>query len=139
MDPATTAHLAAIRERLARLEGEEDFGEYQTEVEVNAERDLRLCLDVIGGLARDLAECRAARASDAEAIRRLKLEAFDAELAESGARDEIGAAVQIIFDHAEVESAANKQWVLDQVLRNLLGNEYDNAVDGLGWDTGVKP
>lgn len=50
-----------------------------------------------------------------------------------------------IVDMGSIDGADHKQWVLDQVLRKLLGDDYDEYVERIGledeieWDTGVAP
>lgn len=67
----------------------------------------------------------------------------------AGAEDRIVAALLIIHDIGDVDGAHHKQWVLDQVVRTLMGDGYDQWVaahcegeDGpqtYGWDTGIAP
>ncbi len=57
------------------------------------------------------------------------------------------AALKIIEENGGTDGAHHKQWVLDQVVRAILGDEYDAwiAKDGrhtggeYEWDTGMVP
>lgn len=57
---------------------------------------------------------------------------------------------ELILDYGGIDGAHHKQWVLDQVLRICLGNEYEDKIkeyqgdDGTGepeylWDEGIAP
>jgi len=60
-------------------------------------------------------------------------------------------AVEIILNYGGTDGGHHKQWVLDQTLRILMGDEYANTielyeepVDDNGdkmyeWDTGIAP
>jgi hypothetical protein len=64
---------------------------------------------------------------------------------------DIESALKLIKRHGGTEGAHHKQWVLDQVVRILLGNqddynrwveEYENGEDGpktYSWDKGIAP
>lgn len=68
---------------------------------------------------------------------------------ENGRRDEdteeLGEIADFIVDMGSIDGADHKQWVLDQVLRKLLKDAYEEYVeelevrDELDWDTGVAP
>lgn len=57
----------------------------------------------------------------------------------------IAAAESIAFKYAGIDGAHHKQWVIDQMLRALLGEEYAEWVDAFEdggkypWDTGTLP
>jgi hypothetical protein len=61
----------------------------------------------------------------------------------------INSALKLIARYAGTDGAHHKAWVIDQVARILLGNEYDAWVrelkygedgpDTYGWDTGIAP
>lgn len=58
----------------------------------------------------------------------------------------ISTAVQIGFDYGMIDGAYHKQWVIDQMLRILLGDEYTNNIldynadsDYADWDVGIAP
>jgi len=63
--------------------------------------------------------------------------------------EKIEDAVQIAFENGNIDGAHHKQWVIDQMVRALLGPEYkiwverhnaNNTRDGYPpWDTGVAP
>lgn len=58
-------------------------------------------------------------------------------------------ALEMIFDYGGIDGAHHKQWVLDQVVRILAGEDYDKWIklyeggeDGphtYSWDTGIAP
>ena len=47
-------------------------------------------------------------------------------------------AIKLIVEYGWIDGAHHKQWVLDQVLRQLAGDEYA-AIVPTDWDTGVSP
>ena len=47
-------------------------------------------------------------------------------------------ALEIPCDYGHVDGAHHKQWIIDQMLQRLLGDDYQEFV-GEGWDTGVAP
>ena len=58
----------------------------------------------------------------------------------------IRVAVDLAERYGGIGSEHHKQWVIDQMLRALLGEQYDawvaayNQVDGYdAWDTGIAP
>jgi hypothetical protein len=57
----------------------------------------------------------------------------------------IGAASRLIVQHGMTDGAHHKQWVLDQVLRELWGSTYNASralmleADGNEWDEGIAP
>ena len=65
------------------------------------------------------------------------------------AQTRIDHAVELIFDYGGIDGGHHKMWVLDQVARTLLGDDYDETVrlacDGnegpntYDWDTGIAP
>lgn len=58
-------------------------------------------------------------------------------------------ALNVIFDFGGVDGAHHKQWVLDQVVRHLTGEKYDEWIreykdgsdgpDTFDWDEGIAP
>ena len=49
-------------------------------------------------------------------------------------------ALQALREYGWIDGAHHKQWVLDQVLRRLAGEDYENIVQTIdGWNTGVAP
>ncbi len=63
--------------------------------------------------------------------------------------DRIELAVELGFQYGGIDGAHHKQWVIDQMLRTLLGNDYEAKVieakagedgpDTYGWDEGIAP
>lgn len=61
----------------------------------------------------------------------------------------IEVAVNLGLDYGTIDGAHHKMWVIDQMLRALLGNKYeqhikdtcygDNGPDTYEWDTGIAP
>lgn len=54
--------------------------------------------------------------------------------------------LDLIVDYGSIDGAHNKQWVLDQIVRILTGEEYEDFLehhlnaDGFeDWDVGVAP
>jgi hypothetical protein len=60
-------------------------------------------------------------------------------------QERIDVAMAYIGDYGYIDGAHHKQWVLDQVARVLLGDEYPEWADGLDedgvswWDRGIAP
>jgi len=62
---------------------------------------------------------------------------------------QIEKALNVIFQYGGIDGAHHKQWVLDQVVRYLTGDDYDRwtanyRTDEDGdfideWDTGIAP
>lgn len=54
-------------------------------------------------------------------------------------------AISLIYEYGGIDGAHHKQWLLDQVLRVLLGDEYAEWIEGYcegdeyEWDTGIAP
>lgn len=54
-------------------------------------------------------------------------------------------AVDVAFEFGGIEGNHNKKWVIDQMLRRLLGDKYDEAVtiycagNQCQWDKGIAP
>ncbi len=53
-------------------------------------------------------------------------------------------AVEIAFANGQIDGSHHKLWVIDQMLRILLGKEYETWVkqyesDGEIWDVGIPP
>ena len=57
--------------------------------------------------------------------------------------ERIEAAMEFISRYGYIDGGHHKQWVLDQVARVLLGDEYDEWAEGedgyVAWDTGIAP
>lgn len=54
------------------------------------------------------------------------------------------AVLELAVDSTYIDGARHKQWFIDQMVRVLLGKDYENWVtlheeDGEEWDTGVPP
>ena len=51
----------------------------------------------------------------------------------------------IAYEYGQIDGAHHKTWVIDQMIRELLGTEYDNFIkeyeeDGeYTWDIGIAP
>ena len=51
----------------------------------------------------------------------------------------------IAYEYGQIDGAHHKTWVIDQIIRELLGTEYDNFIkeyeeDGeYTWDIGIVP
>lgn len=61
-------------------------------------------------------------------------------------RSRCEAAVEVISSFGSIDGAHHKQWVIDQALRHLLGDEYAEWVanrnadkDYEPWDVGIAP
>ena len=60
-------------------------------------------------------------------------------------KDIINNAIDLAYQYAQIDGDHHKMWTIDQILRILLGNNYDNFVkeyeeDGeYAWDTGIAP
>ena len=60
------------------------------------------------------------------------------------ARNTITDAVTVAERHGDVEGDQHRAWVIDQMLRALLGDNYqawrdERAEEGLSWDEGIAP
>ena len=63
--------------------------------------------------------------------------------------DNIAEALEIAFNYAQIDGGHHKAWVIDQMVRSLLGNDYEGWIttyesgeDGphtYTWDTGIAP
>ena len=72
-------------------------------------------------------------------------------MTEKTAQEKIDEAVDIIAECAMFDGGHHKQWVLDQVLRTLLGDDLtyqmwiqaykagEDGPDTYGWDEGIAP
>ena len=53
--------------------------------------------------------------------------------------------IEIAYRYAQINGTYHKMWVIDQMLRELLGNGYDKFVkeyeadDKYTWNTGIAP
>ena len=60
-------------------------------------------------------------------------------------KKKIKEAVEIGLRYGQVDGDHHKLWVIDQMLRKLLGKDYDDAIaentgeDDFEWDTGIAP
>jgi hypothetical protein len=61
-------------------------------------------------------------------------------------RDKIQQAIAIMTEYAMIDGSHHKQWVIDQVLRALLGSDYEDFIYGYNhdpdyedWDEGIAP
>lgn len=60
--------------------------------------------------------------------------------------EKIEGALSVIYQYSGIDGAHHKDWVIDQVVRNLTGDSYDQWVkeyegdDGeYEWETGIAP
>ena len=68
-------------------------------------------------------------------------------LERSDPQERIDAAVEVALQYAQTDGGHHKMWVIDQMLRELLGNEYEarieryqyNEEDPYEWDEGTPP
>lgn len=56
----------------------------------------------------------------------------------------INKTLEIAYQYAQIDGDHHKMWVVDQMIRNLLGSYYDNWVkkyeeDDYTWETGIAP
>ena len=57
----------------------------------------------------------------------------------------IDKAIEIAYQYAQIDGGHHKMWTIDQIVRELLGDEYDKFIkeyeeDGeYIWDTGIAP
>lgn len=60
-------------------------------------------------------------------------------------KEVINRAVQLAYQYAQIDGGHHKMWVIDQMMRILLGSKYDNFVkeyeeDGeYEWNIGIAP
>lgn len=60
-------------------------------------------------------------------------------------KEVIDRAVQLAYQYAQIDGGHHKMWVIDQMMRILLGSKYDNFVkeyeeDGeYEWNIGIAP
>jgi hypothetical protein len=57
--------------------------------------------------------------------------------------DRITAAVEIAFRYGTIDGSHHKMWVIDQMVRTLLGDGYQEWLDSADaeypWDEGIAP
>jgi len=60
--------------------------------------------------------------------------------------DRVQKAVELILRYGMIDGAHHKQWILDQVLRVLLADSYNDTIaqyntddDYAPWDAGIPP
>lgn len=56
----------------------------------------------------------------------------------------IDEALDLAFNDAQIDGAHHKAWVIDQMVRALTSDDYEQWVadyekDGYEWDTGIAP
>lgn len=56
----------------------------------------------------------------------------------------IQAAVELGIQYGQIDGSHHRLWVIDQMLRLLLGDKYDEAIaerngDEYDWDVGIPP
>jgi hypothetical protein len=52
----------------------------------------------------------------------------------------VNATLELLSEDGWIDGEHHKTWVIDQVARILLGNEYDEWVKKIGdWETGIAP
>lgn len=61
----------------------------------------------------------------------------------------IDEAIKLAVQYGQIDGAHHKTWVIDQMLRQLAGDRYDEIIrwacdgddgpDTYGWDTGIAP
>lgn len=60
-------------------------------------------------------------------------------------KEAIDKAINIAYEYGQIDGAHHKTWVIDQMIRELLGTEYDKFIkeyeeDGeYTWDIGIAP
>ena len=60
-------------------------------------------------------------------------------------KEVIDKAINIAYEYGQIDGAHHKTWVIDQMIRELLGTEYDKFIkeyeeDGeYTWDIGIAP
>ena len=59
-------------------------------------------------------------------------------------RESVQKAVAVGIRYGQIDGSHHRLWVIDQMLRELLGKEYDEAIaencdESCGWDTGIAP
>lgn len=60
-------------------------------------------------------------------------------------KEVIDKVINIAYEYGQIDGAHHKTWVIDQMIRELLGTEYDNFIkeyeeDGeYTWDIGIAP
>lgn len=62
---------------------------------------------------------------------------------------QINEALDLAFEYAQIDGGHHKMWVIDQMVRKLTGNNYEEWVDNYeydeetekeyDWDTGIAP
>jgi len=77
-----------------------------------------------------------------------EIKSVKAEKPENNAEDRIKAALDTAFQYGQVDGAHHKAWVIDQMVRCLLGDDYEKFVekyqepfdgDYYEWDEGIAP
>jgi len=60
--------------------------------------------------------------------------------------DRVYEAVDVALEYGSIDGANHKQWVIDQMLRKLLGTVYDDYIAAYNsddfhrnWNTGIAP
>ena len=53
--------------------------------------------------------------------------------------EEKAALIDLILVTVWIDGAHHKQYLIDQILRRLMGAKYDSWVVGAEWDQGVPP
>ena len=60
-------------------------------------------------------------------------------------KEVIDKVINIAYEYGQIDGYHHKTWVIDQIIRELLGTEYDNFIkeyeeDGeYTWDIGIAP
>jgi len=67
----------------------------------------------------------------------------------SNLQNKVTGALEIVFTYAQIDGGHHKAWVIDQMVRKLIGTEYEKWVkefkegeDGpetYSWDAGIAP
>ena len=45
----------------------------------------------------------------------------------------------IAITNSDIDGSHHKVWIIDQMLRKLLGDDYDKVISDDDWDCGIAP
>ena len=56
----------------------------------------------------------------------------------------VARALQLMFDYGSIDGAHHKQWIIDQLFREIFGDNYEGVIEDYEeefeeWDTGIAP
>lgn len=60
-------------------------------------------------------------------------------------KDTINSVIDLAYQYAQIDGSHHKMWTIDQMLRKLLGNNYEHFVNEYEnngeytWDIGIAP